>query len=50
MKIIKARLLLSIAIEEFNKIDKKDWSALKKAQDKINRLKSELQCTEMGLR
>ena len=53
MKLIKAQLLLNIAIEEYNAIAETanpSWTALKKAQDKINVAKRELQATKLGLR
>ena len=50
MAIIKAQLLLNIAIEEYNAIANNDWVALKKANDKINVAKRELQAAKLGLR
>jgi len=52
MKLIRAQLQLNIAIEEYNEIanNSKNWVALKKAQDKINVAKRELQATKIGLR
>ena len=53
MKIIRAQLKLAIAIESYNEIatgSNPSWIALKKAQDKINVAKRELQATKFGLR
>ena len=53
MAIIKAQLLLNIAIEEYNAIaetENPSWIELKKANDKINVAKRELQAAKLGLR
>ena len=51
MKLVRARLKINIAIEEYNAVCKSgDWSLIKAADDKIRAAKREYQCTKLGLR